>query len=203
MERILRNKDLEVGKNYIVRSKTNGSNSNYKPVAEVTMVKELSGMKVIFDRIWATDDNNQALDRYEVYGPIDLDEMIIPIQMVDKDIFMEKLNVRPEQFEMTKRRMGATFDNFQEEFSEEGRDSGSYYDIMVLQVNGYWVLANVIGKSLSGYLLFSGWFIGGCLDVKDYMTIDEFNEIKPYNYGYGEIMFNVPVEHSNYSNIRA
>ncbi len=76
MKRILSNDELIVGQNYIARSKTNGTHPGYQPVAEVTKVKELSGIKVIFDRMWATDDNNQALDRYEIYGPIDLDDMI-------------------------------------------------------------------------------------------------------------------------------
>jgi len=201
MKRIMRNTDLEVGKNYIVRSKTNGSNPNYKPVAEVTMVKELSGMKVIFDRMWATNDNNQALDRYKIYGPIDLDELIEPIQMLDKDIFMEKINARPEQFLMTKKRFGEAFEVFEKSFPFT--DDKPYYDIIVLQDNNVWSQAQVIGKSLTGYLLFAGWYIGGCLDVKDYMTLDEFNEIRPHNYGYGTTMLNVPVKHSDIENIES
>ena len=201
MKRIMRNADLEVGENYIVRSKTNSSNPNYKPVAEVTMVKELSGKKVIFNRLWATDDNNQALERYDIYGPIDLDELINPIQMLDKDIFMEKINARPEQFEMTKKRFGEAYETFEKSFLLT--EDKSYYDIIVLQENNNWTQAQVIGKSLSGYLLFNGWFISGCMKVKDYMTIDEFNEIKPYSYGYGTTMLNVPVKHSNIVNIES
>jgi len=194
MKRILRNADLEVGKNYIVRAKTNNIYPNYVPIVEVTIVKELSGMKVIFDRLWATDDNNQALDRYEIYGPVDLEELIIPLQMEDV------IN-RSEQFLMTKKRFSEVFEVFQKQVEYVGDES--YYDIMVLQENDVWTQNHVIGKSLTGYLIFSGWFISECLGVKDYMTLDEFNEIEPHNHQYGTTMVTMPVQQSDIENIES
>jgi len=194
MQRILSNDELIVGQNYIVRSKTNGTNPGYQPVAEVTMVKELFGMKFIFNRMWATDDNNQALDHYEIYGPIDLEDMITPTQEDTKTFI-------PEQFSLTKKRFGEVYDVFEKQIMYVG--DKIYYDIMVLQENDVWCQAQVIGKSLTGYLIFSGWFIGGCLRAKDYMTLDEFNEIKPHEFGYGTTIVEMPVKQSNIENIKS
>jgi hypothetical protein len=47
----------------------NGEKSNF---ITVTQVKEIDGRKYILDKLWAMDDNNQALEKYNIYGPIDL-----------------------------------------------------------------------------------------------------------------------------------
>ena len=192
MKKIETNDDLIVGLNYIVRAKTSHTNPDYKPVAEVTTVKELSGMKAIFNRMWAMDDNNQALERYDIYGPIDLDSMIDELSSIEPDTMPKKLVERAEQFEMTRTRFSTIYEEF-----DKMSNAGEFYDIIVLQENDVWTQAHVVGKSLDNYLLFSGWFISGCLKAKDYMTLDEFNEIQPHNHGYGTSMLNLPVASQN------
>ena len=71
MHRILTNDDLEIGKWYIIQNKTafsNGEMSAPRP----ELVREVTGRKYIGNRQWAMDDNNQALDNYDIYGPLDL-----------------------------------------------------------------------------------------------------------------------------------
>jgi len=93
---------------------------------------------------------------------------------------------------LTKKRFSDMYDQRIEE------NNIKYYDIMVLQENDHWALSQVVGKSMSGFLLFSGWFISGCFKVQDYMTIAEFNEIQPSN----DPWFTYPLIHSDISNIR-
>ena len=188
MKKIEKNSELIVGLNYIVRAKTSHTNPDYKPVAEVTTVKELSGMKAIFNRLWAMDDNNQALERYDIYGPIDLDSMIDELPNIESDTITKKLVERDEQFEMTRIRFSKIYEQF-----DKLSDVGEFYDIVVLQENDCWTQAHVVGKSLDNYLLFGGWFIGGCLKAKDYMTLEEFNHIQPHNQGHGTTMLKLPV----------
>lgn len=54
------------------------------------------------------------------------------------------------------------------------------FEVMVLCENGKWNKSKVIGLSMSGYLIFSGWFISGCFKVKDYKTITKYNKKKMY-----------------------
>ena len=98
-----------------------------------------------------------------------------------------------ENFNMTKKRFSDKYDEFIKD------NNNGYYEVMVLQGNNHWSQATVIGKSISGFLLFSGWFISGCFDVKDYMTLEEFNVIKPSKLKWHEY----PIEHKKYSNIKS
>jgi len=54
---------------------------------------------------------------------------------------------------------------------------GRPFNIMVQQENGVWSQVTVIGLSISGKPIFSGWYVSGCFQVKQYMTIDGYNAV--------------------------
>ena len=76
MKRITELDDLIVGKDYLMRSKMKYDNGEKSTLIYATKVKEVSGHKYIGDRIWALPDNNQALDKYDVFGPVDFADMV-------------------------------------------------------------------------------------------------------------------------------
>ena len=66
MKKILTNDELEIGKEYWCKPKT----TSFDPM--VLRVGESSGIKYLgTNRIWASDNNNQALERYDIIGPIE------------------------------------------------------------------------------------------------------------------------------------
>lgn len=68
MKRILSNDELEIGKVYWCKAK----NVHYMPDPQALTVYETGGIKYISqNRIWADDNNNQALENYDIIGPIE------------------------------------------------------------------------------------------------------------------------------------
>ena len=80
MHRVLTNGDLKVGHWYIAESKAiydNGARS-----APIPLRVGIQGeVKYLGDRIWATDDNNQALEKYNIFGPLDFIQDIYDVEM--------------------------------------------------------------------------------------------------------------------------
>lgn len=79
------------------------------------------------------------------------------------------------------------------------------FEIMVHQGNGYWSLQTVIGKSMSGLLIFSGWFVSSIFDVKEYMTIEDYNLKKPskHHLNIQDYKDNKEIKRKNYTNMRS
>ena len=68
MKKILTNDDLEIGKEYWCKHK----DVHYKQHPEVMIVNETGNAKYLgHNYIWATDDNNQALEKFDIIGPIE------------------------------------------------------------------------------------------------------------------------------------
>ena len=65
--------------------------------------------------------------------------------------------------------------------------------IMVLGDNGYWNKSIVVGITKSGYLIFNGYFVGGCFEAKDYMTISQYNEKEMYKLSTHNGKKNIPM----------
>ena len=70
------NSQLEPGKYYICHCKMIYDNGNRSDSIYPLKCDEISGRKFIGSNIWAMDDNNQALEKYDIYGPLELEEMI-------------------------------------------------------------------------------------------------------------------------------
>lgn len=66
MQLITTNKQLTVGRHYWCR---NSKYPHFEP--DILKVGEISGRKYIgTGKIWAMDENNQALERFDIVGPI-------------------------------------------------------------------------------------------------------------------------------------
>ena len=75
MKKITTNDELKIGKNYLCRSKSRWDN-HPKPDVEVLKIDITHDKKYLGDRIWAYDRNSQALEMYDIWGPIDLNDMV-------------------------------------------------------------------------------------------------------------------------------
>lgn len=65
MKLIQSNSELEVGREYWCKPKTTA----FDPI--VMRCSECGGIKYLGAGIWATDNNNQALEKYDIVGPIE------------------------------------------------------------------------------------------------------------------------------------
>lgn len=68
MNEIYINNHLEVGEYYHCFGKRRGEHSIHK-------CKQEEGHKYLAHRIWAEDDNNQALEKWRIIGPIELPKL--------------------------------------------------------------------------------------------------------------------------------
>jgi len=90
MKKIKTISELEVGEWYITRSKTRYEKCNELPKPMPMKCDEISGRKYIGSNIWALEDNNQALEKYDVYGPFDLVSFIDVIDSFEETAFILK-----------------------------------------------------------------------------------------------------------------
>lgn len=76
MKKIETNDELEIGKYYICKSKIIYQNGERSDVIYPLKCDKISGRKYIGDKLWAMEENSQALEKYNIYGPLDLKNMI-------------------------------------------------------------------------------------------------------------------------------
>jgi len=89
MRRIYKNSDLQVGETYLCVSTMvydNGKTSDYKGFLRCG---EMLNKKFIGNNIWAEDDNNQALERYKIFGPIDPNKLLLECEKKYPEDFLD------------------------------------------------------------------------------------------------------------------
>lgn len=89
MKKITNNDELEVGKEYWCKFKTS------KSMPQLFKVGEQGGWKYIGSRIWATNENNQALEKFDIIGPVEypnFDDFKTQAE-IDEDFRVIKLGV--------------------------------------------------------------------------------------------------------------
>jgi hypothetical protein len=81
--------DLIVGKWYIIVSKLvydNGVKSNKK---EFTQVKNGSLGNYILNNLWAYPENNQGMEKYKIYGPIEINDILKDVEKNYPEDFLD------------------------------------------------------------------------------------------------------------------